>query len=100
MKRILIKIGNIVAILLMFFPIIICAYNEKIDKYWWLLLVLSVCYDIYIYSIILKSEYIEKIEEKYKKHIKPNKILDIEINDKEHIKIYEDFIEEIINKLK
>ena len=61
---------------------------------------LSVCYDLYIYSIILKSEYIEKIEEKYKKHIKPNKILDIEINDKEHIKIYEDFIEEIINKLK
>lgn len=100
MKRILIKIGNIVAILLMFFPIIICVYNEKIDKYWWLLLVLSVCYDLYIYSIILKSEYIEKIEEKYKKHIKPNKILDIEINDKEHIKIYEDFIEEIINKLK
>lgn len=100
MKRILIKIGNIVAILLMFFPIIIYAYNEKIDKYWWLLVVLSVCYDLYIYSIILKSEYIEKIEEKYKKHIKPNKILDIEINDKEHIKIYEDFIEEIINKLK
>lgn len=100
MKKTLIKIGNVVAILLMFSPIVIASLNTKIDKYWWLFLMLSICYDFYMYSNILKSEYIDNIEERYKKHIKPNKILGMEISDKEHIKTYEKFIEEIINSLK
>lgn len=100
MKKVLCKIGNVIAILLMISPIIIISLNNKLDNYWWLLLILSICYDFYIYSNILKSEYIEKIEKRYVKYIKPNKILNIEISDKEHIKIYEDFIEEIIKELK
>ena len=100
MKKVLCKIGNVIAILLTISPIIIISLNNKLDNYWWLLLILSICYDFYIYSNILKSEYIEKIEKRYVKYIKPNKILNIEISDKEHIKIYEDFIEEIIKELK
>lgn len=100
MKKVLCKIGNVIAILLMVSPIIIISLNNKLDNYWWLLLILSICYDFYIYSNILKSEYIEKIEKRYLKYIKPNKILNVETSDKEHIKIYEDFIEEIIKELK
>lgn len=100
MKKVLCRIGNVIAILLMISPIIIISLNNKLDNYWWLLLILSICYDFYIYSNILKSEYIGKIEKRYVKYIKPSKILNIEISDKEHIKIYEDFIEEIIKELK
>ena len=53
-----------------------------------------------MYSNILKSEYIEEIEKRYTKYIKPNKVLNVDISDKEHLNIYEKFIEEIINDLK
>lgn len=100
MKKVLCKIGNVIAILLMVSPIIIISLNNKLDNYWWLLLILSICYDFYIYSNILKSEYIEEIEKRYNKYIKPNKVLNVDISDKEHLNIYEKFIEEIINDLK
>lgn len=100
MKKILNRIGNIIAIMLMIMPIVIIVSNDKIGNYWWILLVFSICYDFYMYSNILKSEYIEEIEKKYNKYIKPNKVLNVDISDKEHLNIYEKFIEEIINDLK
>lgn len=100
MKKILNRIGNIIAIMLMIMPIVIIVSNDKIDNYWWILLVFSICYDFYMYSNILKSEYIEEIEKRYNKYIKPNKVLNVDISDKEHLNIYEKFIEEIINDLK
>lgn len=60
MKKTLIKMGNVVAILLMFSPIVIASLNTKIDKYWWLFLILSICYDFYMYSLI---QFNEKMEE-------------------------------------
>ena len=99
-KKILNKIGNIIAIMLMIMPIVIIVSNDKIGNYWWILLVFSICYDFYMYSNILKSEYIEEIEKRYNKYIKPNKVLNVDISDKEHLNIYEKFIEEIINDLK
>lgn len=100
MKKILNRIGNIIAIMLMIMPIVIIVSNDKIGNYWWILLVFSICYDFYMYSNILKSEYIEEIEKRYNKYIKPNKVLNVDISDKEHLNIYEKFIEEIINDLK
>lgn len=100
MKKILNRIGNIIAIILMIMPIVIIVTNDKIGNYWWILLVFSICYDFYMYSNILKSEYIEEIEKRYNKYIKPNKVLNVDISDKEHLNIYEKFIEEIINDLK
>lgn len=100
MKKILNRIGNIIAIILMIMPIVIIVSNDKIGNYWWILLVFSICYDFYMYSNILKSEYIEEIEKRYNKYIKPNKVLNVDISDKEHLNIYEKFIEEIINDLK
>ena len=100
MKKILNKIGNIMAIMLMIMPIVIIVSNDKIGNYWWILLVLSICYDFYMYSNILKSEYIEEIEKRYNKYIKPDKVLNVDVSDKEHLNIYEKFIEEIINNLK
>lgn len=100
MKKILNKTGNIIAIMLMIMPIVIIVSNDKIGNYWWILLVFSICYDFYMYSNILKSEYIEEIEKRYNKYIKPNKMLDVDISGKEHLSIYEKFIEEIINDLK
>lgn len=100
MKKILNRIGNIIAIMLMIMPIVIIASNDKIGNYWWILLAFSICYDFYMYSNILKSKYIEEIEKRYNKYIKPNKVLNVDISGKEHLNIYEKFIEEIINALK
>lgn len=100
MKKMLIKIGNLVAVILMFSPIFVLFFYKLIGKYWWILLILSICYDAYMYSNILNDEYIKSLEEKYKKWIEPNKVLDMEFNDTEHLNICKDFIEEIINKLK
>lgn len=100
MKKIVKKFGNISAILLMIMPVVIVNLNNKIGDYWWVLLIFFICYDAYMYSNILKDEYINNLEKRYTKYIKPNKILNIDISDKEHIKLYEEFIEEIISTLK
>lgn len=100
MKKTIKKIGNAVAILLMIMPIVIIKLNDKIGNYWWILLIFFICYDVYMYSNILEFEYINNLEERYNKYIKPNKILNYNISDKEHIKLYEEFVEEIISNLK
>lgn len=63
--KFLISIGNIVAILLMIMPIIILNFIDKIGKYWWLLLIFSICYDVYMYSIIHKNNEMEECKKLY-----------------------------------
>ena len=84
----------------MFSPMVIMGFYDKLGNAFWILLILSICYDAYMYSCILKLEYIESLEKRYKDYIKPNKIVNIEISDSEHVKIYEKFVEEIIDRLK
>ena len=101
MKNKLIEAGNLIAILLMFGPVIIVCHADSLKNIDFVfLLICSILYDMYMYSNILKSEYIKKLEERYSKHIKPNKILGVDISDKEHMKIYENFVEEILNNLR
>lgn len=100
MKKILLKLGNLIAILLMFGPLIIASFISKLKSVdFFFLLTCSIFYDIYMYSVILKSNYTDGLEKRYEQ-MKPEKILNIKVSDKERIKIYENFIEEIINELK
>ena len=60
-KNIVIKLGNVFAVLLMFAPIFIITSAEKLGAtYTIILLILSICYDTYIYSIIKQNEYLEE----------------------------------------
>ena len=100
MKKLLLKLGNLIAISLMFGPLIIASFISKLKSVdFFFLLTCSILYDIYMYSVVLKSNYIDRLEKKYEQ-MKPKKILNIKVSDKERIKIYENFIEEIINELK
>lgn len=100
MKKSLLKLGNLIAILLMFGPLIVANFIGKLKNVdFFFLLTCSILYDIYMYSVILKSNYTDSLEKRYEQ-MKPEKILNIKVSDKERIKIYENFIEEIINKLK
>ncbi len=63
-KKIVVKIGNMVSILLMISPIIILFKKDDINEnYWLILLILSICYDFYVYSTILFNEEMEKSKE-------------------------------------
>lgn len=100
MKKLLLKLGNLIAILLMFGPLIIASFIRKLKSVdFFFLLTCTILYDIYMYSVILKSNYIDGLKKRYEQ-MKPEKILNIKVSDKERIKIYENFIEEIINELK
>lgn len=70
MKKYLLKLGNVIAILLMFFPLTILALytNQKIDTIEFIvLLILAILYDMYIYSTIQFHLYMEKKKELYEK---------------------------------
>lgn len=62
----IIKFGNIIATLLMFSPIIIVTYyNDLKSSYFWILLICSICYDIYYYSVIQFHNYMEEQKKLY-----------------------------------
>ena len=64
LKKIVVKIGNMVSILLVISPIIILFKKDDINEnYWLILLILSICYDFYVYSTILFNEKMEKSKE-------------------------------------
>lgn len=68
MKKIykyLVNIGNIIAILLMITPIVVLNFTDEIGRYWWIFLIISICYDIYIYSIIHKNSEMEECKKLY-----------------------------------
>lgn len=87
MKNYIIKIGSVVSILLMISPLVILRYNEQIGKYWWILLVLSICYDFYIYSLIQFNEKMEESKKLYHNVVR-GKTIDSDTEDKK-LKWYE-----------
>lgn len=60
MKKIIKNIGSVVSVLLMIMPIVIIGYNEKFGSYWWILLILSICYDYYISTLLTFDNKMEK----------------------------------------
>lgn len=61
MKKIAIKLGNFVAILAMFCPfVVLCQYKELKLLDFCFLLVVSILYDVYMYSIIQQDKYINE----------------------------------------
>lgn len=65
MKNYIIKIGSVVSLFLMISPVVVLGYNSTIGKYWWILLILSICYDFYIYSLIQFNETMEENKKLY-----------------------------------
>lgn len=62
----IIKVGNLVATLLMFTPLIIIACYKSFETLNFIIfLVCSVCYDIYYYSIIQFDQYMEEQKKLY-----------------------------------
>lgn len=60
-KKTIVDIGKIIAILLMFSPLIIITMNNKLnDLDFWFLLISSIFYDFFLYSVILQNNYIEE----------------------------------------
>lgn len=100
MKKICIKLGEVIAILLMFSPIYV-VYNYNTISNPFFLLICTILYDTYIYCVIEKQEYINNMEEHYHKYIKNGSQLpDLNISDREQLKITNNFIEDIFNKIK
>lgn len=61
MKKILINLGGVVATLLMFAPLAIIMQHENLESELCIvLLILSILYDIYMYSIIKQNNYIQE----------------------------------------
>lgn len=81
MKKYMIKIGNVVSILLMISPLVVLGYNEQIGKYWWILLLLSICYDFYIYSLMQFNETMEENKKLYHNVVK-GKTIDSDTDEK------------------
>lgn len=99
MKKICIKLGGVIATLLMFSPIyVIHNYNAISNPFFWL--ICTILYDIYMYCIIEKQEYINRMKEHYYKYIKNGpQLLDLEISDKEHLKSTNEFIENVFKNI-
>ena len=70
MKEYMIKIGCVISVLLMISPLIILNYNQEIGNYWWVLLILSICYDFYIYSLIQFNDRMEQNKKLYHNVVK------------------------------
>lgn len=63
MRKLLIKIGSVVATISIFSPILVLAIQESIGKYWWIALILSICYSFYLYSVLEFHNFMEKEKE-------------------------------------
>ena len=70
MKKILISLGKVVAILLMLSPLVVfCQHDNMKTDQWIFWLVTSVLYAIYMYSIISNEDDIEQEKEHYYKKL-------------------------------
>lgn len=96
MRNVLFKLGNGIAILLMFWPLHVLFNFENI-KFPIIKLVISILYCVYIYSIIIKQERMERTRKNYYELLEFRKKLMTEITDKEIIKYQEEYIESLLN---
>lgn len=94
------NLGNVIAVFLMLSPIIIIReYNKMSEPYFWF--ICSILYDIYMYSIIIKSNFIKGAKERYFKYVKnvDTTLPALKLTDKEKIDNIEKFIEDIFDEL-
>ncbi len=96
MKNILFRLGNGIAILLMFWPLHVVS-NFKNIKFPIIELFISILYCIYIYSIIIKQEQMKEVKKNYYEFLEFSKKLMTEMSDKEIIKWQEEKIESLLN---
>ena len=94
------RLGNVVAIFLMFSPIIIIREFETISEPYFLL-ICSILYDFYMYSILIKANYFNDVKDHYFKHIKniDDTLPDLKLSDKDKLKSIQVFIEDLFKNL-
>lgn len=64
MKKLIIKLGNVIAVLLMFSPLCIVVCNDKLNSLdFWGFLICSIIYDVYYYSLIQREENMQRFME-------------------------------------
>lgn len=97
MKKILLNLGQVVAVFLMLWPLYIIFNYENI-KFPIIELIISISYCIYLYSVIDKQNRMEKVKKNYYEQIKFKKKLMSEMTDKEILKFQEKYIENLINE--
>lgn len=97
MKKILLNLGQVVAIFLMFRPLYIIFNYENI-KFPIIELIIFISYCIYIYSVIDKQNRMEKVKNNYYEQLKLKKKLMSEMTDKEIVKYQKNYIENLINE--
>lgn len=75
MKKVIIKLGNVIAILLMFSPLCIVVCNDKLNSLdFWGFLICSIIYDVYYYSLMQREENMQSfMEEKRRLYNKISK---------------------------
>lgn len=94
------KLGNGIAILMMFSPIVIVSQFSKISEpFFWL--VCSILYDIYMYSIIIKENLVEDAKKRYHKYIKniDETLPSLKLSDEEKLNNIEEFIDDFFKGL-
>ncbi len=100
MKKLLIDLGKVIAILLMLTPLVIVSQYEYLEvECCLILLICSILYDIYMYSVISHSNDIQNAKEYYYNYIKDaDKKLNLKLTDKEKLETLENYIEDYFEK--
>lgn len=100
MKKVLIKLGNVIAGLLIFGPLIVIHYSNsiKINDFVFLL-VCSILYDIYMYSNLKKNDEMRNAKKHYYEYIKnADKKLNLKVTYKEKFNKLQNYVEELLEK--
>jgi Mn2+/Fe2+ NRAMP family transporter len=97
-KNLAIKMGGIIAVIMMFSPFIILSQYDKfksLDFYFFL--IISILYDVYMYSVIKREN--NNVKEHYYKYIKnSDKKLNLKTNYKEKYEVLEKYIENLLEE--
>lgn len=98
MKALAIKIGSVIATLWMFSPLVILSqYNELQTLDFIFFFIISIFYDVYMYSVITKSD--NHVKEHYYKFVKDaDKKLNLEISYKDKYENLEKFVEDLLDR--
>lgn len=97
MRKLLINIGGVIAILLMISPVIVINFYSSFETYEFIfLLIVTLCYDFYLYSIIDKDNRM-KNEKNHYYNVMKGIHKKLKLTDKEKIKHLEEYIEKLIN---
>lgn len=100
MKKILINLGQVIAILLMISPyFFIHNFNSFDNANFLFFLTCSILYDVYMYSVITKKEKMKEEKEKYYNYLKNiDKKMKLNLSEKDKLKFTEEYLEKIFNE--